>query len=157
MVGIYELKGDLLVLCGADKKLERPTEFKAGNRVVLLTLRREAKGAAKQDDATAKKLRQLAERLQAERVENERLRAEMAAQLAELQAKLDRERARQQYLACTLKVIDIEKSQVTVQLARTTLEVKNIPLAVDAKFSLNGKECLINDLKADMEALVRVD
>jgi RNA polymerase sigma-70 factor (ECF subfamily) len=157
MIGIYKLKGDVLVLCGTDSNKERPTEFKATKGAVILTFRRQGKGTPKQDEATTKKIMELAEKLLEARVQNERLRAEMA----ELQAKFEQQRLRQQvrerYISCTLKEINIEKNYISVQLGQTTLEVKNIPIATDAKYKLNGKECTINDFKAGMAALVQVD
>jgi uncharacterized protein (TIGR03067 family) len=42
-LGIYELNGDTLRICFAIKGSKRPTEFKAGEDVILVTLKREKK------------------------------------------------------------------------------------------------------------------
>jgi uncharacterized protein (TIGR03067 family) len=154
--GIYELKGDVLVLCAEGEGKERPTQFKAEHTVV--TFRREgSKGAPKLDPAAQKAIETLFDMAQKASLEEERLRAENFF----LQQRVNRaERALEdatKYIAGSLKSIDTAKNCISVQLARTTLELKDTPIAGDAKFLLDGKECSIDDLKANMSVQVLVE
>jgi uncharacterized protein (TIGR03067 family) len=141
--GIYRLDGDKLTLAVGDKE-RRPTGFEAAAGVSVLVLKRKATGKPKKETAPSD---------------------EVLFELAELRGKVTKLEARGEALTrlleqaekgtpCALKAVDVEKNTVSVVLRGTTLALERVAVAADVKFTLDGKECRIDELKPGLRASV---
>ncbi len=151
--GIYQLDGDTLKVCAVDGRSDpRPTSFEPGPKRAVIVFQRvptdkDEKLPPAQPRAS-RELRILAEEARALRAEAEAQRERSVA----LQLELKQLKRLKNEPTFILKKVDIAASAVSVSLPGTTLALEAIPIATTAKFSLDGKETRIDDLKAGMKA-----
>jgi RNA polymerase sigma factor (sigma-70 family) len=151
-VGIYEFAGDRLRVCMSrteDRAL--PADFKAGEGRTLVVLKRgepgKLTGPAK-EARLALEVRALRDAVEQLKKNNANLLADLAQRAARFEEGID--------LDGVLKKVDIAKNTISLTVGKTRLALDAVPLSNRTKFFLNLRECRIDDLKAGMEVLLKV-
>jgi RNA polymerase sigma-70 factor (ECF subfamily) len=150
-LGIYEFDGDKLRLCLTDEDAPRPTDFKPGERRVVIVLKRAGVPARAGEEADLKLLvKALREALAKLRESNAFLKEELLKRTEESERRKDE-------IGGVLTKVDVGNNTVSLTLGRTKLALNRVPLSVRSKFFLGLKECTINDLKPGMEVTLRLE
>jgi RNA polymerase sigma factor (sigma-70 family) len=148
--GIYRLDGDTLTVCAADRPAHpRPTDFEAGAQRVLLVFKRVPRDKVGEAPPARPRINREVALLKEELRATRALAEVERARSVELQKELERVKTEPAFI---LKKVDIVKNTVSVTLPGTTLSLEAIPISTHAKFTLDGKETRIDDLKAGMRA-----
>ncbi len=150
-LGIYEFEGDKLRLCLTDEDAPRPTDFKPGERHVVIVLRRAGVPTKAEEVADLKvQVKALRETLTRLRESNAFLKGELLKRTEESEARKDE-------IGGVLTRVDVSGNTVSLTLGRTKLALQRVPLSVRSKFILGLRECTINDLKPGMEVTLRLE
>jgi RNA polymerase sigma factor (sigma-70 family) len=150
-LGVYEFAGDKLRLCLTDEDAPRPTDFKPGERRVVIVLKRAGTPTKAEAVADLKLL------VKALRDALARLRESNAFLKEELLKRSEESERRKDEIGGVLTKVDVGNNTVSLTLGRTKLALNGVPLSVRSKFFLGLRECTINDLKPGMEITLRLE